>query len=623
MDFKWMGKMAAGAAVISGTVGAAAIVNDPYGVCAHVSRKDWDFSFAKQEFALLKEIGINWVRTDYDWAGVNPSSGEWNFSILDQLQKTAKRDGINILPILAYDGKWASPAWKHPDLWREYVRRIVSRYAKELRYWEVWNEQNSTGFWRDTASGENYAKLLRCTYEEIKKIDSELKVVYGGTAGVPLPFIEDSLRAGAGKWFDVMNIHPYHWHGTPENMIPQLQELRKLLQKYGVGHKPIWITEVGWSTAPRPSVHQKAFIAALERAGIDAGKVTAAVIDDPGNGYTNIGEYDVCRDFPMFRKIAGIRLAQLKNLDVRRFPVLLIFDESFPGRYIADVADYVRRGGTLLCSNGLPFYFELRPNGRGGMVSAQVNDKYMKLFHIGWETWWTDKEVPRQIKGVKPAAEFGDDFAGEPLLVANRFLHGRNLAAGDEFIPIIQAENGKYRGTVVALYKLNSDMKGNVIVCTPWAKTESVSEELQAQFLPRTYLIGLAHGVERIFWYNFRSQEWEPLEREHHFGIVHRDLSPKPAYAAYRTLARLCPTGSTVPKLSVNGLIYTAEWTRPDGVKVWAVWAAKDSKTVELKISGRIVEVLNYLGEKQTIPENKIAVGPAVTYLIGPESVGW
>ena len=31
MNFKWMGKMAAGAAVISGTVGATAIVNDPYG----------------------------------------------------------------------------------------------------------------------------------------------------------------------------------------------------------------------------------------------------------------------------------------------------------------------------------------------------------------------------------------------------------------------------------------------------------------------------------------------------------------------------------------------------------------------------------------------------------------
>ena len=56
MNFKWMGKMAAGAAVISGTVGATAIVNDPYGVCAHVSREGWDFPFAKQEFALLKEI---------------------------------------------------------------------------------------------------------------------------------------------------------------------------------------------------------------------------------------------------------------------------------------------------------------------------------------------------------------------------------------------------------------------------------------------------------------------------------------------------------------------------------------------------------------------------------------
>lgn len=121
----------------------------------------------------------------------------------------AKQANVSILPILDYDVPWATPAWRHPDAWGGYVRRIVSRYAKDLRYWEVWNEQNGSGFWRDRPSGANYVPLLKRAYEEIKKIDPELTVLYGGTAGVPLGYIEDSLKAGAGAYFDVMNIHPY------------------------------------------------------------------------------------------------------------------------------------------------------------------------------------------------------------------------------------------------------------------------------------------------------------------------------------------------------------------------------------------------------------------------------
>lgn len=617
MNLKWIGKVAGAGAVMFGTV-SAGVLDEPYGICSHVSRRDWDFPFARQEFALMNRTGIRWVRSDYDWARVEPQPGKWDFSHLDQLQAEADRAGIHILPILAYDVKWATPAWKHPDAWGEYVRRLVTRYGKKLRCWEVWNEQNSVGFWKDAVNGENYVKLLRRTWQEIKKIDPELQVVYGGTAGVPFEFIGETLRAGAANWFDAMNIHPYHRNGTPENLIPQLKELRALMTQYGAGNKPIWISEVGWSTAETPTIHQAAIPAALQRAGIDAGRTAAAVIDDPENGFSNTAKFSVGRDFPMFREIVKVKLAELKGLDIRRTPVLLVLGESFPAAQIDDLIDFVRRGGTLLCANGLPFYLELNSDGRGNMVTTPVGSRYMKKFHLGWETWWVDETVPRSIKGVGPAAGFR--FEGEPRLVVQRFLNGDNLLPGDEFIPVVQAANANYRGTVVGLYRMNSDLKGNIIVCTPSTEFR-ISEELQAELLPRTYLIALAHGVQRIFWYNLRAQEREPMEREDHYGIVRRDLSPKPARQAYRTLTGLCPSGSTRPELSVKGKVYFASWRKPDGVRVWALWSVEPQEPLPLKITGRIAEVRNHLGEKCLFSSGRINVGSAVFYLVGPENI--
>ena len=141
--------LAAGILAVCAAEEAPARLNDPYGICAHVSRPDWDWPFAARDFVRMEEARIGWVRTDWDWYRVEPAQGKWNFDLFDRLIALARRDRIHILPILAYDVKWATPAWKHPDAWGEYVRRLVIRYGKKLRCWEVWNEQNSVGFWKD------------------------------------------------------------------------------------------------------------------------------------------------------------------------------------------------------------------------------------------------------------------------------------------------------------------------------------------------------------------------------------------------------------------------------------------------------------------------------------------
>ena len=164
--FGWINAVAAAAGLSLSA--APAVLEEPYGICAHVSR-DVERPIAAQEFDSMREAGITHVRTDFDWGMVRRRQNAlWTFGHLDDLMKTAARKKMNILPILDYSVPWASPAWKHPEAWREYVNKIVSRYAGQLRYWEVWNEQNLDSFWPEP-DGKTYAAFLKRTWEEIKK----------------------------------------------------------------------------------------------------------------------------------------------------------------------------------------------------------------------------------------------------------------------------------------------------------------------------------------------------------------------------------------------------------------------------------------------------------------------
>ncbi|MBS1369440.1 MAG: cellulase family glycosylhydrolase [Lentisphaeria bacterium] len=610
-------KMVCLAAILAaGTAAAAAATDDPYGVCAHVSRSE--LKIAPQEFDRMREAGVNWVRTDFDWNGVEKSRGEWNYAHLDRLTGLAKEEGMNILPILDYDVAWARPAWKNLDAWGEYVRRTVGRYSGTLRYWEVWNEPNHERFWRDKPDGANYVPLLKRAWEEIRKIDPELTVLYGGTAGVPLSYIEKSYAAGAGEYFDVMNIHPYHWQGVPEQMIADFREVRKLMKKYRID-KPIWVTEAGWSTARAPGFFRRVLPAVFRRAGIDPAKSKAALVSDPENGFAGAHFFDPELNLPGFRSVETVSLARLKSIDPAEYRVLVpSLGEEFPAAYINDLVEYVRKGGTLLLPSGLPFYYDIRPDGK----KTQLNARLLPRFHIGWDAWWTAEGVPKREAYQRPAPEFAEQFEVE-FKPAGRFLHGRNLKPGDEFIPVIEAGTDSWKGATAALYKLNSDLKGNIIVCTAVSAFETVSEARQAELLPRTYLIAMAHGVERIFWYNFRSAEWAPGEREAHFGIVRKDLEPKPSFLALKTLTGLCPSGSTTPSIRRAGDVFLSGWTRPDGVKVWALWSSLREHSVRLGVSGTVAEARNHLGERLPVPDARCSVSPSVTYLVGPEDISF
>jgi hypothetical protein len=58
-------------------------------------------------------------------------------------------------------------------------------------------------------------------------------------------------KKGAGHAFDIAALHPYA-HNVSQ-MLRSVKRVRKVMSKGGDGHKPLWITEIGWGSAPRKS----------------------------------------------------------------------------------------------------------------------------------------------------------------------------------------------------------------------------------------------------------------------------------------------------------------------------------------------------------------------------------
>jgi hypothetical protein len=302
-------------------------------------------------------------------------------------------------------------------------------------------------------------------------------------------------------------------------------------------------------------------------------------------------------------------------------------EEGFAADAFDGIERYVRDGGIVIFWQGVPLYFLNPPTENGGWTQQGADESFRRRLHIGWQAWWTQDGVPKSIGTLKIPEPFQSQIhLPEKTIAAERFLTDAALKPGDRFIPLLQASQGNYTGTAAAVFDLDSDMKGGVIVSALMQDFRGVSEDRQAVLLPRAYLVALHSGVERMFWYNFRARENNPYYNEDNFGIIHKDLTPKPAYRAMRALSRVRPAGSK--PLDINwqsGTVFYPGWTRPDGKTAWALWTSGATRDATIDITGTITEAVDYLGKSMDLrqKEEKLTIRLSETpiYLISPETI--
>lgn len=595
-------------------------LQSPYGICSHISRPGADYSLRDQDLSKMKEARITWVRSDFDWHSVMKDNDTvTDPAVFDATLQSCGEKGVNFLPILDR-GNGKQRSWENPDAYLKYVHYLVQHYRDRLTYWEVINEANLLRSDRKEELGRTYAGILKRVYQEIKQTNPAATVVYGGQSELDDRFLEGVCSQDGQDYFDVMNFHSYK---SPEDLILSYRHLADIMRQYGWS-KPVWVTETGFSTPPSASGSgdflQKVVPEALKKVGKNASRCRLGVVYD-ADSHLPFSAGEINAASATYKEVKYLQLKDLKNLRPSQVPLLIpSCGEFFPEEYMDDVVDYVRRGGTLICPHGVPFYYDRWEKDRyvhhGGDHQARL--------HLDFMYWWNEDakscnapEIPSwQHSASALPFPYGWTFSKNH---SARYLTARKLKDGDTMIPLVEAGNDNYKGCVAALYKLRSDLKGNIVIQTRQDGVDR-SEDMQAKRLARAYLISFAYGVDRVFWYHLRAFETSDTDWEAHFGILHHDFTEKPAFQAYRTLTELCPDGSARPVLQLRDNIYQVYWQRPDGKFAAALWTTGPAFSVSVSVGG-MLEITDYLGRRRSCSKKKVTLNDGVTYVVSSEKV--
>lgn len=167
-------------------------------------------------------------------------------------------------------------------------------------------------------------------------------------------------------------------------------------------------------------------------------------------------------------------------------------------------------------------------------------------------------------------------------------------------------------------YNLNKSVWLTETGCSTVSKW--ASEDIQNKRLPRMFIITFACGIDKVFWYKTRSNELSNEDPECHFGLWHKDYSPKPAYYSYKTLIKMLPNLSTRPKLERNGDMYMASWSQPGGKRVWALWTMNKERFIRLIVDGDF-KVYNIHGDEISIYSPSVKISPSIIYIVGAKKL--
>lgn len=227
--------------------------------------------------SIIRNAGFSWIRGELPWAEIERRPGVFSFpSQFGSALDLASRMGIKSLVLLDYGNAHAYPSLFKTDnafpltsaarqKFVQYVAAVVKRYGGQVNEWEIWNEPHfkEIGY-------HAYVALLEDVYPVIKRLAPSSGVVScgGDWGGNPIDACIDAiLKAGALDDQDGFSIHPYMFPAAPEvgyagvgvpvtpvnitTVWPYLGRLIADNPKSNGRPLQLWVSEIGWPSAPR------------------------------------------------------------------------------------------------------------------------------------------------------------------------------------------------------------------------------------------------------------------------------------------------------------------------------------------------------------------------------------
>jgi hypothetical protein len=262
-----VGRVTAALALSTLLTGAIAAAGTPRALAAEAGV---NVSPSVNSSANLKALGTHWVRYFISWRELQPARGTIEPSALASLEQTFAQlpAGTKVILDVVDSPQWetgstdehAPPA--NPSDYAAFVGELAERFGTKVAAYEIWNEEDASGWWTGAPDPVAYAQLLEATYPVVKAADPSATVVLGGLTGNDYQFLEGVYKAGAKGSFDAVAVHtdtacnilsPYDFIRSTETnrLLPDsflaYREVHAVMLANG-DDKPIWMTELSWRT---------------------------------------------------------------------------------------------------------------------------------------------------------------------------------------------------------------------------------------------------------------------------------------------------------------------------------------------------------------------------------------
>jgi hypothetical protein len=245
----------------------------------------WRPEIADRDLTLIKEAGFNWVRQTFDWNDIEGAGkGARNWEKADEVVRLVNEKGLKLLLRVSMDPEhpvtWAGSPPENANNLADLLFDAATRYQGMVHAYQIWNEPNLAREWggkRPDPAG--YVILLKKAYSAIKRADPNAVVITAGMAptgtddATAMPdeaFYEGMYQAMGGNstgYFDVLGVHGAGFAAPPEldpaqaAADPQyggyrffsfrhVEDIRKIMVKYGDDAKRVAILEFGWTSDP-------------------------------------------------------------------------------------------------------------------------------------------------------------------------------------------------------------------------------------------------------------------------------------------------------------------------------------------------------------------------------------
>ncbi|RYF38671.1 MAG: hypothetical protein EOO27_50425, partial [Comamonadaceae bacterium] len=202
-----------------------------------------------------RALGLSNVRNDIRWEHSERRKGVYDFGVYETPFSDLRAHGLKILGIVDYgnpvygsSNKYAPTTTAGIAAYGRYAAAIAKRF--NLLGLEVFNEFNWPDHNKSTCrTATCYMKLVKAVDTAVGKVKPSLPIVVGATAKYQPAWFDSLWKQGALSRTDFMSFHPYEITGHPEDIGGLIKQARTSMKKNGKTTKPIWISELGTSSA--------------------------------------------------------------------------------------------------------------------------------------------------------------------------------------------------------------------------------------------------------------------------------------------------------------------------------------------------------------------------------------